>query len=189
MAPAGTFSKTSPQLYQMAEPISLAASIITVAALAATSAKVGQSLIRTAREFKTIGEEIAFVSSQLYSSGTTLDIALKTIQKTEFSEDQSNVCGYLKREKTLITLSQLAKHLRQRIRGIPKAVFRLNSSITFWQAFKWSYTKSKIMEVVGDIQQVQTTVNMIINTISLELNQRHSTTQDPSFRARLIEEK
>ncbi|KEY68539.1 hypothetical protein S7711_11319 [Stachybotrys chartarum IBT 7711] len=75
----------------MAEPISLTASIVTVAALAATSAKVGQSLIRTAKGMKVIGNEIAFVARQLSTSGMALHIALKTIQQTEFSEYQSNL--------------------------------------------------------------------------------------------------
>jgi hypothetical protein len=139
---------------------------------------------------KVIGNEISFVARQLSTSGMALHIALKTIQQTEFSEYQSNVCDYLRRQKTLITLNQLAKQLKQRVGRIPESVFRLKSSITFWQAFIWSYNKKpEIMEVVGDMQQVQTTVNMIISTICLELNQRHSTTQDLNFRARLIEEK
>lgn len=168
-----------------------AASLVTLGELGLCLGKVSHRIYRAARDRDNIGSEMQFVADDLGLAADAFQIALKMLRHRTAPGAESEVFRHLKKVGAFAKLNRTARYLKNQMKQVPATIHQLKSRFSLYETYKWTnHLRPKILRCINCIKQVQTSISIILQSASFELNMRHAErTTDHAYRAKLKQDK
>lgn len=169
----------SGQTLTMAEAVGLAASIIAVGGVATAALNFVKEVKSFARDLKSVREELRHSVGRIGFTARNINNAQNTLLrycKDKRTTSQSAVINYIETQNASTFLSTESSWIKSHVRQLLYKIESLLSiPFTLWVNWKWRHSlRSGIDALQSSMLFMQSNLNLILNTIQLELALRRT---------------
>jgi hypothetical protein len=171
------------------EVVGFVASIGTIAGLGKVIIKTAKVLLSVATDNGEIANQIRCAGGLLDTGGVAIEVAYRALQDHKDRIDKSSTYQHLAKSNTFNTINGIVKYLFQRIEDSSLVERRSLGQLTFRKTLKWVLKDKAIFDdILLNIKELETTLQIILAVVQLELNNHLARTANEELRQYIAEQ-
>lgn len=152
----------------MAEVLAIPAALAAVLQLAEYGRHFSKVLYRFARNASTAREDVRRFASQVRTFADTIDLAQVSLDRHISAYADSPIIAYISTRAVLHNIAQQALQIFGRFQDSRDLVRSMDSDFGLWARFKWSLRKATVLELFPEMENVKTSLLLLMTTAQLE---------------------
>ena len=153
----------------MAEIVGLASGIIAIACAADNALQMAKSIRRLSRDLGAAKKDIRNFSREIEAFSSIIGAAHYSLEThSRKLQSQSKVLIFIQERKVLDKLVHQSGRVIDHIDEIRPGIESLKSRISFVTRLKWIFRRTDVIALGPKMESVKTSLNLVINIVTLE---------------------
>jgi hypothetical protein len=162
----------------MADPLSLAASIVAIGGAAATALKISIALCDAARTVREAADDIESFSLDVRSFALVAQLGHDSLERHQRRSPLSHVLQYIESHNVIEQLAKQSERTKDRLEKAWKSANTLESSGKLVTKFRWMMKKGQIQGLKPEMESLKTSLQVVMSSIMMEFLQQKENSEE-----------
>jgi hypothetical protein len=150
------------------DPVSLACAVAALLQLSDYGMKVTSRFYNHALTAGAARGDIEYLGSKIHTFSCLVKAAQMTLKEHRDKHPKSHVIRYLRKHQVIRTIKHTSDRLRKRLKTWSEELESLKSSSPLWMTIKWIFNRSRMMELLPDLDSFQADLSLLLAVCQME---------------------